>query len=108
MEPTFTGFTLTVNQIALAIANTQQARARVGRRRHASPARDQGRPGTRATLAWVSAAGSAWYQGNPGLGLARQGWADPADHLAAAEHGHVGDPVQRMAVHPLAGVPADA
>jgi hypothetical protein len=33
----------------------------------------------------------AWYQGNPGLRLVRQGGLDAADYLAAAVHGDVGD-----------------
>src|SRR5215510_3628207 len=86
MEPTFTGFTLAVNQIALAIANAQQAPATAVARLapQASPAREVG-------------SGLVRYQADP----------DSAYPLASPIHGDVRDPGQCIPVHPLGTVRAD-
>src|SRR5262249_26982370 len=86
MEPTFTGFTLAVNQIALAIANAPKANTGAWARLapQASPAREVG-------------SGLVRYQADP----------DSAYPLASPIHGDVRDPGQGIPVHPLGTVRAD-
>src|SRR5215472_18467839 len=80
MEPTFTGFTVTVNQIVLAIANAQQA--------------------LWAGLAFAACGTTVGLvSGNPGNDL--------TNDLAAAEHGDIGDLVKGIAVYAFALIHAE-